>query len=324
MTKISLINDQEEIARMWAALMPAPVNVFDLWETRMHFHRAFRRPVIGVKAEGALGEAEGFLPLSWVEEARTWTVFPGETWKGKTWLEGNVFPARDRGTLEAMLEAVPGAAHLRYLDPMKQSFGYPGAEEDEVGYLFFPGRHSYNFQEYLNSFPRKTLKKLMAETSRLESRGVEYRFDCMDDAQFLFRMNIEAFGPESYFYDPRFLKGFEDLLAWLRDKGMLRITAALIEGRTAAVDVGAVYKGYYSVLAGGVDRDFPGVAKLINFHHLERACAEKLDCVDFLCGNFNWKERMRLIPRPLMEIRLQEQPGVVYPAVREAELALRV
>ena len=322
MTKISLVHDQEEIARLWAAHMPAPINVFDLWETRAHFQRSFQRPVIAVVTKDSLGGVTGFLPLSWVQETRTWVFFPGETWKGKTWLEGNLIPALNMETLKAMLDAIPGPAYLRYLDPMRQAFAYPGAEQDEIGYLFFPGRYSNNYQEYLGSFPRKTIKKLMGEISRLESRGITYRFDCLEDTKLLINMNLDAFGPESYFFDPRFSQGFENLLAWMKDNHMLRITTLLIEGRVAAVDVGALYKGYYSVLAGGVDREFPGVAKVINFHHLERACAEKLDCVDFLCGNFNWKERLRLIPRPLMEIRLEEQPGMVYPEVRKEELAV--
>ncbi|MBI9075213.1 MAG: GNAT family N-acetyltransferase [Desulfatibacillum sp.] len=324
MTRISLVNDQDLVARLWATHMPEPGNVFDLWETRMCFDRSFRRPVLAVVASDGLGQTTGFLPLSWVEETAKWVYFPGETWKGKTWLEGNLIPARDPETMEALLEAIPGDAYLRYLDPMAQAFPYPGADQDEVGYLFFPERYSNNYQEYLQSFPRKTIKKLLGEMARLESRGVTYRFDSMEDAQRLLQMNLEAFGPESYFFDSRFSTGFENLLAWLKQNNLLRITTVLIEGRVAAVDVGALWRGHYSILAGGVDQEFPGVAKVINFHHLERACAEKLNCVDFLCGNFNWKERLRLIPRPLMEIRLEEQPGMVYSPVKEEEHAVSV
>jgi CelD/BcsL family acetyltransferase involved in cellulose biosynthesis len=68
------------------------------------------------------------------------------------------------------------------------------------------------------------------------------------------------------------------------------------------VDVGALWKNTYTVLAGGTDPDFPGVAKLINFHHIQWACRQRLDLVDFLCGDFNWKSRFRLHPRPLYKI----------------------
>ena len=66
--------------------------------------------------------------------------------------------------------------------------------------------------------------------------------------------------------------------------------------------MGALWKGTYTVLAGGTDADFPGVAKLINLHHVEWACLQRLTMVDFLCGNFNWKEGFHLTPRRLYQI----------------------
>ena len=75
-------------------------------------------------------------------------------------------------------------------------------------------------------------------------------------------------------------------------------------GAIAAVDVGAVWQNAYTVLAGGTNRAFPGVAKLINFHHLEVACHERFESVDFLCGDFGWKRRFRLVARPLYQITL--------------------
>ena len=75
---------------------------------------------------------------------------------------------------------------------------------------------------------------------------------------------------------------------------MLRITTLLLGGRIAAVDAGAVWNGQYTVLAGGTNGDFPGVAKMINFHHIGWACAERLEVVDFLCGDFGWKRRFHL------------------------------
>jgi len=33
---------------------------------------------------------------------------------------------------------------------------------------------------------------------------------------------------------------------------------------------------------------------------MRRACRERMQAVDFLCGAFSWKPLMRLTPRPLM------------------------
>ena len=45
--------------------------------------------------------------------------------------------------------------------------------------------------------------------------------------------------------------------------------------------------------------DFPSVAKLINLHHMQRACRERLNLIDFLCGDFSWKKKFHLTENPL-------------------------
>jgi CelD/BcsL family acetyltransferase involved in cellulose biosynthesis len=85
----------------------------------------------------------------------------------------------------------------------------------------------------------------------------------------------------------------------VRAKGWLTVTTVLIGGKVAAVDVGCLREGVHLVLAGGTSGDFPGVAKLINLHHIETACAERYEEVDFLCGDFTWKKIFHLTPRPL-------------------------
>jgi len=73
----------------------------------------------------------------------------------------------------------------------------------------------------------------------------------------------------------------------------------------AAVDIGAVHNRRYTVLAGGTNPECMGVAKLINFHHLEWSCSKRFESVDFLCGDFGWKERFKLHPSPLYQITAQ-------------------
>ena len=75
---------------------------------------------------------------------------------------------------------------------------------------------------------------------------------------------------------------------------MLRITTLLLGGTVAAVDVGALWNKSYTVIAGATNPAFPGVAKMINFHHLEWSCQQRLDVVDFLCGDFHWKKLWHL------------------------------
>jgi len=148
----------------------------------------------------------------------------------------------------------------------------------------------------------KSRRNLNKELSQFDAFGVEFRYDKISDLDTMFSMNKNSYGEYSYFNDDRFMRSFENLTSWLKDNGMLRITTALIGGRVAAVDMGTVWNKNYTLLAGGTHPEFPGVAKLINFHHMKWGCEQKMECIDFLSGDFGWKQRFHLTPRPLYEI----------------------
>lgn len=233
--------------------------------------------------------------------------FPGETWKGKTWLEQNKIPVRSSAAFDELLSSIPGPTMLRYLTRDAIPLQSGPVAVDEVGYLFYPGKYSYSFQSFLQDFSGKSRKKLSRELAGLENQGVSYRYDQVGDIQWLYRMNLESFRESSYFYDPRFLDSMEKLFSWLHGQGMLRVTTLLIGGTVAAVDIGAVWEKSCTVLAGATNPAFPGVAKMINFHHLEWSCRQRMDVVDFLCGDFGWKQRFHLSARPLYEMRMQPE-----------------
>ena len=60
----------------------------------------------------------------------------------------------------------------------------------------------------------------------------------------------------------------------------MRITTVIINGDIAAVDIGCVYHGDYTLLGGGTNRDYPGVAKLINLHHMQHGCRERFNLIE--------------------------------------------
>lgn len=296
---ITILTDPVACRQAWDAFWPAK-GLFDLWPVRESFHRAFQRPLQFVLSRQG-NRVTGFLPLCWDEESGTYVMFPGETWQGKTWIEQNRILASSDRELSRMLEAVPGPVHLRYLLPADQ--GVQGrVSGDEIGYLFYPGLCDFSFENYWLSFSGKHRKNIKADLRRLEDQGVTYRFDHLPDLTHLFQMNIGAFDQASYFNDPRFQTSFEYLVDFLSRSGMLRITTLEVAGKVAAVDLGACYKNAYTLLAGGTNPEFPGIAKMINLHHMERACQERFDSVDFLCGDFNWKTRFHLTERPLYQL----------------------
>jgi CelD/BcsL family acetyltransferase involved in cellulose biosynthesis len=177
----------------------------------------------------------------------------------------------------------------------------PAGDEvvDEIGYLFLPPKYNYDMSNYLEEFSRKSVKKIRRELAAMESQGVAYRCDEIEDFDLMVDMSLARFGNHSYFFDHRFRDSFRALAQFLKEKGWLRFTTVLINGEPAATDMGCIYGGVYTLIAGGTNSHYPGVAKLINFHHMKRACRERLDEVDFLCGNFNWKDLFHLTPRPL-------------------------
>lgn len=243
------------------------------------------------------------IALCWMKEEETYGHFPGETWKGKTWIEQNKIISTGPEMAAALIDSLPESVHLRYLvdDPFSNTREF--ASIDETGFLFLPPKYQYSYNHYLAEFSGKTRKKLNAELLKMEKQTVTIRHDRLTDVDLLFKMNIEAFGKDSYFIDHRFLEAFERLVSFMVDREMIRITTVLIGGEVAAVDIGALYKKTYTLLAGGTNPEFKGVAKLINLHHINWACTQKMEKVDFLCGNFNWKERFHLTPRPLYEIK---------------------
>jgi len=303
--KVRISEDLHECQQVWQRYWPDAC-LFDLWPVRACFQRYFNYPPCLLLAE-CNGSLQGILALSWIEDEQCFGHFPGETWQGKTWLEQNKIFSGNAEIFKALLDHIPGPANIRYLTRESMALDEADLVVDEIGYLFFPKKYGYSFENYMHQFSGKSRKKLNREMAQLASLGFSVRHNSLEDIALLFGMNQEAFGEKSYFSDARFLNSFEDLLSWLLQKDLLRITTVLLGGKVAAVDVGAVWRSSYTVLAGGTHPDFPGVAKLINFHHLEWACQQRMEVVDFLCGSFGWKERFHLTPRPLYGVKISPE-----------------
>ncbi|MBI9091693.1 MAG: GNAT family N-acetyltransferase [Desulfobacterium sp.] len=316
--KTEIYETPDECRNLWEKIWPGN-GLFDLWQVRSCFHEAFSRPLRFHMVEED-NRIVGFLPLCWAGEADKYIQFPGETWHGKTWLEQNRIIASTPEVLETLLDSVPGALHLRYLvhNPLPQL--QERMNQDELGYLFFPGSYDFSFDNYWHSFSGKFRKKLKADLKKLNTGKVSIRFNRLEDLEYMFRMNLESFGENSYFSDSRFYIAFNNLAAFLEKNGMLRVTTVLIDSAIAAVDMGGLWKNTYTLLAGGTNPEFPGVAKLINLHHLNWSCQKKIQSVDFLCGDFNWKERFHLTPVPLYALSLEKNRATSCRAFHEKEL----
>ncbi len=300
--QINICYSEKRGEQLWQKLWP-DFDIFDCWQVRKAFHNAFKWPVHFIVAR-LNGEDVGFLPLSRIDEKGYYGCFPGEIWHGKTWLEQNRIPAISQEIQIALWEAAPENTSLRYLHSGNSgnSVSIPGLELDEYGYLFYPHYFNYDYNEYLKTFSGKRRKQLLREIDKFEDMGCIYNVNESYDSkniEWMLEMNFKNFKKRSYFYDPRFMKGFMDVMSFLSEHNLLRITTIRVMGKMAAVDVGAVYKNQYTLLAGSVDPEFPGIAKVINHFHLKLACCRHFNKIDFLCGDFGWKTRFHLYPRPL-------------------------
>jgi hypothetical protein len=304
MLNVRISDDDSQCRHIWNKYWPV-AHIFDFWDVRYCFQESFRRPLRFLIAEDQ-GETVGLLALSWIEETQCFGHFPGETWHGKTWLEQNRILARNSRALRALIQEIPDNTYIRYLTRESLLLKDGSPEVDETGYLFNPKQYDFSFSSYLDSFSGKSRKNIMKEISRLEAWGVDYRYNHRPDIENMFRMNREAYGDNSFFNDSRFLSSFERLMTWLQDNGLLRITTVRLGGNVAAIDVGAVWNSTYTVLAGATNPEFPGVAKMINFHHMDWSCRNRIESVDFLCGDFGWKERFHLTPRPLYVLKMNK------------------
>lgn len=296
MPTIRAVSDLDECQQIWQQVMPAEL-ITDLWEVRNCFQPHFRYRPNFIVAEASRGIC-GLLPLSWIEESRCYGYFPGEIWHGKTWLEQNRIYSRGHMQPADLLALCPSSYHLRYL---LSNPGRPLAKmtTDEIGYLFLPPHYDYDIQNYFREFSRKSIKHILREVAAIEESGVAFRYDDISDFDLMVEMNISRFGASSYFYDTRFRESFRSLANFFNEKGWLRFTTVLIKGEPAAVDIGCIYRSVYTIMAGGTNSRYPGVAKLINLHHMQWACQQRLQQVDFLCGDFHWKKQFHLTPRPL-------------------------
>ncbi len=314
MYTLKTVEDIEECACIWKKYWDAS-SIFDLWEVRKCFAESFDRKNNFIVLENN-GEVQGVLPLSWMEESKFYSFFPGESWHGKTWLEQNKVYANDNNVFQILLDNTPGPVHMRYLCANSLYFN-DSLTVDETNYHLYPGEFNYSFDEYMQKFSNKSRKNLSKELAKFSDFGAIIRHNDLKDLESLFQMNLAAFGEQSYFNDKRFFSSFEKLIKWLWDNKMLRLTTVVIGEKIAAVDIGTIYGNEYVVLAGGTNPEFQGIAKFINFHHIKWACENNFDKIDFLCGDFGWKERFHLTSKPLYEIKLTSSQEAVIPTVKE-------
>lgn len=280
------VTQMDKCEQLWKTFI-IPKCVSDLWEFRLCFHKHFHHKPVFLVMEDQSGIA-GLVPMSYVQKLDTYFMFPGEIWNNRTWLERTPVYVRDDYSINDLLKACPENSYLRYLEISDGSMDYDFSE-DEIGYVMYPVDLDCNIDYYFKRFSNKKLKAINKVIRSYSDQGCEIYINRMEDYNRLVDMSIQQFGSRSFMYDKRFQRSFNDVLKFLHSNKMLRIISCVIGGELVAVDIGAIYKGIYTVFLGGTDSRFPGIAKLMNMNHIQYSFSEKLNKIDFLCGDFHWK-----------------------------------
>jgi hypothetical protein len=296
MAKTRFVTGLESCRSLWEAVAE-PKHVFDLWSFRTCFQRHFHSRPSFLLLEDK-GCVTGMLPLCYSQEQDMFLFFPGEVWKSKTWIERTPVYAKDNHDLLALLDACPERTYLRYMDlrngPVQEILSV-----DELGYVLYPGRLHQDIAAYYRRFSGKKFKNLTRAIQSLVGESTVFHVNRLEDFDLLVDMSLSRYGEDSYLWDQRFRESFRDVMLFLYGRGMLRMVSLEIEGKTVAVDLGALCNNIYTVFLGGTDPDTPGVAKVMNRNHIEFAFQHGVSKVDFLCGDFHWKQLWHLDEEPL-------------------------
>lgn len=290
------VKNPAECKALWNALI-SHRNVSDLWDFRACFQTRYASEPYFMILEDRKGIV-GMAPLCYSRELERLIFYPGETWQDKTWLERTPLYLRDTRYLPDLLFACPEPTYLRYMD-LPLAGADAGVSVDEIGYVLYPPAIHFDPSLFAGRFSTKKYKAIVKTIHAITGKDTTFHVNRIEDFDLLVDMNISRFGEYSYLSDPRFREGFRDVMFYLLHRDLLRMVSLEIDGKTRAVDLGAIFRGVYTVFIGGTDPDIPGVAKVINMHHITYACSTGLKKVDFLCGEFHWKQLWHLDPEPL-------------------------
>jgi len=319
MAKTRFVTDLESCRALWKALIK-PKNVFDLWSFRSCFQKHFRSRPSFLVLEDNRGIV-GMVPICYAEEQDMFLFFPGEVWKGKTWIERTAIHLRDDHRLSNLFNACPERTYLRYID-LPNGHVPETLSVDEIGYVLYPERLHFEMSHYRERFSGKKIKSLMKTIESLVCQNSTFHMNRLEDFDLLVNMSLNRFGPDSYLWDERFRDGFREVMLFLYRRGLLRMVSLEIRGKTVAIDLGALWNNVYTVFLGGTDPETPGVAKVMNMHHIEFAFQQGLSKIDFLCGDFHWKKLWHLDEEPLYKfvspflVREEALPG--FPSLAAA------
>lgn len=310
---LKVYTSQEDIEFLWREFSDHN-SVFDLWETRMAFWKAYNFSpyfLSLLRGNNEHSEIIGLLPLWYNSD----TLQKGDdaaacdagkyVWFGSNWPEDNVFNIKDPELIPLLLTAAPKPLELACIKPKPEYeflCEFPLFEKEEEKKYFLNLVNYKSVDDYLSKLKKKKRYNLKRDRKKILSLHPQIFINRENDLEELFKLNIKRFrevfpdAPDEHsaFEDERRKNVFRNLLKFSGDYAT-RVITTVINGKIEAVECGLVFnKTYFALNAGADISSYSGLGVFSNLLVIEDALRLGCTKIDFLEGDNNWKESWHL------------------------------
>ncbi|MDP3093552.1 MAG: GNAT family N-acetyltransferase [bacterium] len=264
-------------------------NLFDTWEFRYAFYRAYKFKPYFLLLKNNFGNL-ALLPLWYDEDKKRYT------WFGSDWQEEISFFARNLNLVPTLLSAAPSPLFLnaisrRPVEPLMASINFT---EDLPKYIL----NLENFgshEDFLMTLKKNRRHDLRKDRRRIERQNPEIVINNFDDIDQLVSLSKERFkdkGKKTDWEDPRRIQAFKEVINLGGRSYETRMITINIKGVTAGVDLICLYQDtYFAVKCGYNVKNFSGIGNFMNVIEIDDAIKLGMKKIDFLQNNYEWKER---------------------------------
>lgn len=296
-------SDFSSAEEIWEEFSPNK-SFFDLWGVRKSFFEGLGMDPYFLtiyRQNGNKKSPMGVLPL-WLDDDE----YAGKySWCGGYWPEDNTFFVKDPEVIPLLLMAAPAPTELACIKPLKEYEFLKtlyGFEEVSQKKYFLSLKLYKTMDDYLLKLKKKKRYNVRRDRKHIlafKPRTVYNEFAHIDD---LFKHSIVRFrtkypgNPDEYsvFESSRHQQVFRNLIKDSKDY-KTRMISTIINGKVEAVELGFIYhEVYYAVCAGVNVERYPGLGVYSNLLVMEDALNHGCEKIDFLEGNYNWKDSWNL------------------------------
>jgi hypothetical protein len=284
--QIEIISDVNSCFELWKKFSPLKT-LFDTWEFRLAFHRAYRyKPYFLLLKENS--EELALLPLWYEDEAKKYF------WFGSDWQEETRFFSKDPSYVPLLLFLAPSPLSLNAIsqDSVRSVGDKIKFEEDEPKYVLnLEGIR--NHEDYLMTLKKKRRYDLRTARRKIERQNPKIMINNFCDFEhlvYLSKQRFEQKGEKTDWEDPKKVEAFRQVMKLAGRSYKIRMISVSIENQIAGVDLIALFNNcYYTLVCGYNVKDFSGIGNFVNLFEIDDAIGLGMKRIDFLQNSYQWK-----------------------------------